>query len=95
MGVLNAAAVDAAVLAAQRATESGQATPAAAVAAFTGVIKLMPSPLVYAKRADAYLKLKKPNAAETATRTLVAMQQGGLRNDEQSPPAREPVIAPT
>ena len=36
---------------------------AKAVAAFTKVIKLAPSPLVYAKRADSYLKMKKPNAA--------------------------------
>ena len=36
---------------------------AKAVEAFTAVLKLSPSPLVYAKRADAFLKLKKPNAA--------------------------------
>jgi len=34
-----------------------------AVAGFTAALKLMPSPLLYAKRADAFLKLKKPNAA--------------------------------
>merc|ERR1719231_311980 len=36
---------------------------AKAIEAFTGALKLTPSPLVYAKRADAFLKLKKPNAA--------------------------------
>ena len=36
---------------------------AKAIEAFTGALKLTPSPLVYAKRADAFLKMKKPNAA--------------------------------
>ena len=36
---------------------------AKAIEAFTAAVQLMPSPLLYAKRADAYLKLKKPNAA--------------------------------
>lgn len=34
-----------------------------AVESFTRAIKLSPSALLYAKRADCYLKLKKPNAA--------------------------------
>merc|ERR1719450_187502 len=37
---------------------------AKAIECFTTAIKLMPSPLVYAKRADCYLKLKKPVAAQ-------------------------------
>ena len=48
-------------MAASEALSSGEF--AAAVEKFTSVIKLQPSPLVYAKRADAFLKLKKPNAA--------------------------------
>merc|ERR1740124_381254 len=37
---------------------------AKAVESFTGALKLMPSPLLYAKRAEAYLKLCRPNAAK-------------------------------
>jgi len=36
---------------------------AKAVECYTSVLKLMPSPLVFAKRGDCFLKLKKPNAA--------------------------------
>lgn len=38
--------------------------PTQAVESFTGALKLMPSPLLYAKRAEAYLKLRRPNAAK-------------------------------
>merc|ERR1740124_1011669 len=37
---------------------------AKAVESFTGALKLKPSPLLYAKRAEAYLKLCRPNAAK-------------------------------
>ena len=36
---------------------------AKAIEHYTVALKLMPSPLTYAKRAECYLKLKKPNAA--------------------------------
>ena len=36
---------------------------AKAIESFTAALKLMPSPLLYAKRAECFLKLKKPNAA--------------------------------
>ena len=36
---------------------------AKAVELFTGALQLAPSALVYAKRADAFLKMRKPNAA--------------------------------
>ena len=42
---------------------AGNGDYAKAVKAYSEVVFLTPSPLVYAKRADAFLKLKKPNAA--------------------------------
>ena len=48
-------------MAASEAASNGE--HAKAVEAFSKVVVLAPSPLVYAKRADAFLKLKKPNAA--------------------------------
>merc|ERR1719231_2062030 len=48
-------------MAASEAASNGDFSKA--VEHFTAVLQLTPSPLVYAKRADAFLKLKKPNAA--------------------------------
>jgi len=58
-------------MAASEAASNGE--HAKAIEKFTAVIKLQPSPLVYAKRADAFLKLKKPNAAVRDANTALEL----------------------